>query len=168
MGVYTKPEGGNEFYIQYRNIPLGENAATGNVESKDDSNYFSYQYSQKKQFRIYPNSKVVDSGIDVLPCGKVEVTVSGILTRKIDNSAVENIIGGIFKRRINVPPTIQKIDSTALLSVIKFPSGKVSETVSVGTSRVFTVSGEEIGRLYFGVDDKYSASSGYFDVTLKW
>jgi TolB-like protein len=162
-----KAENSSWFEIQFRNIPLRENVSQID-ETETNKNSYTYQYAEKKEFRIYPNSGAVDSGVDVAPNRKVEVTVSGNLTRKIDNSPIGNIIGGILKKQVNVPPTIQKIGPTALFSTIKFPNGKSTGVVSVGTKKVFTLTGEETGRLFFAIDSKYSASEGYFDVTLNW
>lgn len=167
--IFVSAEGTSTFEIQFRNIPLRENVrGFSQIENENVSPTYSYQYAEKKEFRVYPNREMIDSGVDIYPNRKVEVTVNGTLTNKIDNKPIGNILGKIIKQPVNVPPTIQKIGPTSLYAFVKYPSGRTAGQGAVGSNNTLEIKGEEAGRLFFFVDKKYAKSNGYFEVTLRW
>jgi hypothetical protein len=167
MDIKLCPQNGNCFFIKYKDIPLID--TTGNsITPNSTRDYTEQPIFRKKEIKVYANSKEVDSGVDVVPGSKVEVTVSGFLTRKIDHKPIENILGSITKKKINIPNSTQKVYSDALFSIIKFSNGKSTGVRAVGPNKTFTVSGDETGRLFFAIDNKYKGSEGFFIVTIKW
>lgn len=149
-----------QFEIEYRNIPLrdqvGESNSFGNLKS---SRQVSLQVSPGQWF---------DSGIDVEPGMKFDVTATGSLTAKSDNRAVSNVLSEVLGQRVNIPPSTRTVGPKALFAKIQNRNGRYSKPVVVGEKSSFTIESNEAGRLYFGIDSKYAKYSGSFAVTLNW
>ncbi len=168
MDIKVWAEGGDWFSIQYRNIPLRDQTF---LENNSDSNTQASTQSKPQNqttFKVYPNQQWTDSGIDVSPGMKLDILVGGVLTVKVDNPGASKILSGILKRSVDVPPTTKTVGPNALISKIRYTNGNDSNILTIGGSNTLIVEEGEFGRLYFGVNQSYSDSSGYFTVNVKW
>lgn len=153
-----------DFVVEYRNIPLRESPANGGAGSE---NSLVGGSNRQTTIQVSPG-QWIDSGIEVEPGMKVTVTVSGTLTSKSDNRAVSDVLSGVLKQRVNVPPSTKSINAKALLAKIHYGNGGESRTITMGPQTTLTVEKNESGRLYFGVDTRYAKSEGSFSVTVSW
>jgi hypothetical protein len=106
--------------------------------------------------------------LDVEPGMKLNVTVTGALTAKSDNRAVSNVLSGVLRQPVNVPPSTRTIGPKALMAKIHYRNGGDSKTIAVGEKNTLIVEANEYGRLYFGIDNRYGNSNGAFTVNLTW
>ncbi|HXI24347.1 MAG TPA: FlgO family outer membrane protein [Pyrinomonadaceae bacterium] len=166
LGLYG--DAGN-FEIEYRNIPLRDPPSSeGGSEFADSSAASNDQSNRKATVQVAPGSQWTDSGVDVEPGMRLSVVVSGSLTAKVQNKAVSEILSGVLKQPVNVPPSNRSIGPKALLARIHYRTGGDSKTIAVGEKNTLIVEANEYGRLYFGVDNRYANSLGAFTVNLSW
>ena len=156
-----------DFQIQYRNIPLREQARSENNSESENAETNASEANRQTTLQVSPG-QWIDSGINVEPGMKLNVTVTGTLTAKSDNRAVSDVLSGVLRQRVNVPPSNRTIGPKALLAKIHYRNGGDSKTLAVGEKNTLIVEPNEYGRLYFGVDRRYANSSGSFTVTLTW
>ncbi|HMG75025.1 MAG TPA: FlgO family outer membrane protein [Pyrinomonadaceae bacterium] len=157
------------FSIEYRNIPLREQASSaGDSGSSGSETAADRQSSRQATVQVSPGGQWTDSGIDVEPGMKVNVIVSGALTAKAENKAMSDVLSGVLKQRVNLPPSNRTIGPKALLARIHYRNGGDSKTIAVGEKNTLMVEANEYGRLYFGVDSRYANSNGSFTVAVSW
>ena len=160
---------GGDFVVEYRNIPIRERAQS---ESRSDSSdpyaASSEQTSRQATVQVFPGRQGTDSGIDVEPGMKINVTVTGVLTAKSENRVMSDVLSGVLKQRVNVPPSNRTIRPKALLARIRYRNGGESKSIAVGEKNTLLVEADEFARLYFSVDNRYANSNGSFTVTLSW
>lgn len=149
-----------EFSIQYRNIPLHEQTAA----TEGGGN----QSSRQTSFQVFPGQQWTDSGIDVEPGMKLNISVTGELKAKVQNKAASDVLGEVLKQRVSLPANERTTGPKALFAKIRLRGGGESRTVAIGEKISLVVADNEYGRLYFGVADKYSRSDGSFEVTVSW
>lgn len=153
-----------DFEIEYRNIPLRDQVSEG---SSEPNNSATNESNRQATLQVSPG-QWTDSGIDVEPGMKLNVTVAGALTAKSDNRAVSNVLSGVLRQPVNVPPSTRTVGPRALIAKIHYRNGGDSKMIAVGPQNTLTVENNEYGRLYFGVDSKYAKSEGSFSVTVSW
>jgi TolB-like protein len=158
-----------DFAVEYRNVPLRERAQVqGGSESADSSAASDDQSNRKAKVQVSPGSQWTDSGVDVEPGMKLNVVVTGTLTAKAENKAVSDVLSGVLRQRVDLPPSNRTIGPKALLAKIHYRSGGDSKAIAVGEKNTLMVEANEYGRLYFGVDNRYANSNGSFTVMLSW
>lgn len=157
------------FQITYRDIPLREQARLEGFSQSGHSEISSAGLSnQQATLQVTPGRSWTDSGIDVELGMKLNVIVTGVLTAKADNKVMSDVLSGVLKQRVNLPPSNRTVGPNALLAKIRYRKGGDSKVLVVGEKNTFSVEANEYGRLYFGVDNKYANSSGFFNVTVTW
>lgn len=157
------------FQITYRDIPLREQVALERFSETGGSETVSTGQSDRHTtLKISPGQIWTNSGIDVEPGMKLNVVVRGALSTKSDNRPISDVLSGVLKQRVNLPPSNRTIGPKALLAKIRYRNGGESKVVAVGEKNTLIIGADEYGRLYFGVDNRYSNSSGSFEVTLNW
>lgn len=160
---------GGYFQIEYRNVPLrGQALSETSSDSGESVRGADGQSNRQSTLQVSPGSQWIDSGIDVEPGMKLNVTVTGALMTKSDNRAVSNVLSGVLRQPVNVPPSTRTIGPRALMAKIHYRNGGESKTIAVGATNTLSVENNEYGRLYFGVDSRYTNSGGSFTVTVKW
>jgi hypothetical protein len=99
---------------------------------------------------------------------KLTLSVSGSLVAKRENRAVSDVLSGVLKQRVNLPPSNKTIGPNALLAKIRYRNGGDSNVIVVGEKNMLIVEANEYGRLYFGITSKHANSNGYFMVIVSW
>lgn len=160
--------GGPQFSVDYRNVPLREQKTSAGVSEREGSQLAADGQSNRQATLQIAPGRWVDSGIDVEPGMKLNVTVTGGLSAKSDNRAVSSVLSGVLRQPVNVPPSTRTIGPKALMAKIHYRNGGDSKTVAVGATNTLSVENNEYGRLYFGVDSRYTNSGGSFTVTVSW
>jgi TolB-like protein len=155
------------FQIEYRNIPLREQPRADQNSESATSTAQSSESSRQTTLQVSPG-QWIDSGIDVEPGMKLNVIVTGDLTAKSDNRAVSDVLSGVLRQRVNVPPSTRTIGAKAVIVKIHYRNGGDSKPLAVGATNTLIVENNEYGRLYFGIDSRYTNSNGSFTVTVKW
>jgi hypothetical protein len=160
-------DGGN-FNIEYRNLPLREQAE-GNASESDEGGAQASSHSDgERSVLVYGNQQWTDTGIDVEPGMKLEVVASGKVYISKQPSMGNVLLGGVLgNSATRLPP--RSVGPAALLAKIHLTNGGESKTVAVGEKNTLTVESGEYGRLFFGINDRnVSDNSGYFIVRVRW
>jgi hypothetical protein len=169
LHINMAAEGGNDFYIEYRNVPLREQGAmAGESPEPEEDVQASAGSGQERTITVYGNQQWTDTGIDVSPGMRLEVEASGrVVTGQ--NKAANDILGSILKgaNTTRVPP--RSVGPSALLAKIRYANGGESNALRVGEKNTLKVEQGEYGRLLFGIDDRnVNDNSGYFTVRVRW
>jgi TolB-like protein len=185
--------GSDHFNVQFRNIPL--NGAVAAAESDEDidvgrSNLTRAEESSsvtstdtvpsvstggQQTFHVYADRQWTDTGIDVVPGMRLEVTASGSITSSgvsRTEAVARSVLNDILKGKTSSPPrqpARQIVGPSALFAKIRYSKGGDSNSLVVGGRNTLVVEQGEFGRLYFGIDSRYLRdASGSFSVTVKW
>ena len=161
--------GGNDFAVEFRGISLRPKTA-GSATSPDDqtaSVTASLAANEDRTINVSGSEAWTDTGIDVWPGMRLEVTASGRIYISNQNSPSNRIIGEIINKGTPLPP--RSVGPNALIAKIKYPNGGESKPLRIGERNTLIIQEGEQGRLFFGIDDKnVKDNSGYFSVRVKW
>lgn len=118
-----------------------------------------------RAYRIVAARGWSDTGIDVQPGMRIEVTAKGTVDigggRTVDVNGMQDSDSG----RLPVP----QAGRGALLAKLAYRGGGESQILAVGAQNVLTVEPGEYGRLLFGInDDNLSDNRGEFTITIRW
>jgi TolB-like protein len=165
VGVYS----GRDFNVQFRSISLRPKSPGSAASPDRNANGItaSYQGNEDRRIDVSASEPWTDTGIDVWPGMRLEVTASGRIYVSSQNSASNRILGGLINRGNPLPA--RSVGPTALLAKIKYAKGGESKPLRVGEKSTLTIQDGEQGRLFFGIDDKnLTDNSGSFSVRVKW
>lgn len=157
------------FNVQFRGISLRPKTP-GSATSPEAENAgvaASISANQDRTFNVSGTESWTDTGIDVWPGMRLEVTASGRVLISNPNSATNRVLGDLINKGSPLPPRFA--GPNALLAKIKYPRGGESNALRIGERNTLIVEEGEQGRLFFGIDDKnVKDNSGYFSVRVKW
>ncbi len=169
LNVYVAVNDGKSFNVQFRSISLRPKAPGSAASQPTESAAIpaSVHANEDRIINVSGSEPWTDTGIDVWPGMRLEVTASGRIYISNQNSASNRILGDIINRGTPLPP--RSVGPNALLAKIKYPRGGESKTLRVGERNTLIIQEGEQGRLLFGIDDKnVNDNSGYFSVRVKW
>lgn len=186
--VYLHFYSGERFTIEFRDIPLLgavgaelmesplniETAISSSTPVNSNTGGSAIPKSGERSVTVYPNGQWVDSGIDVEPGMRFNVTASGTISTNgaspgatVVGSILGSVLGGNASGRSQ--PMRRSSGPNALIAKIRYTNGRDSNTVAVGAKNTFTIEPNEYGRLLFGIDRRYSSyTNGYFNVKVQW
>lgn len=168
--VYVNaPWGGKDFGVQFRGISLRPKSP-GSAASPEAGNAgvtASVSANEDRTINVSGSDAWTDTGIDVWPGMRLEVTASGRIYISNQNSASNRILGDLINKGTPLPP--RSVGPNALLAKIRYPQGGESKIVRVGERNTLIIQEGEQGRLLFGIDDRnVKDNSGHFSVRIKW
>ena len=161
--------GGREFAVQFRGISLRPKApgSAASPEGQRTGITASVAANEDRTINVSGSEAWTDTGIDVWPGMRLEVTASGRIYVSNQNSASNRILGDLINKGTPLPS--RSVGPSALLAKIKYPSGGESNPLRIGERNTLIIQEGEQGRLFFGIDDKnLNDNSGYFSVRVKW
>ena len=157
------------FNVQFRGISLRPQSP-GSASSPEGENTgvtASVSFNEDRTITVNGNQQWTDSGIDVLPGLRLEVTSSGRIYLSNQNSASNRLLGDLINRGTPLPP--RAVGPSVLLAKIKYSGGGESRPIRVGEKNTLVIQEGQQGRLFFGIDDKnVTDNTGYFSVRVKW
>lgn len=170
LNIYVNVQsGGKDFNVQFRGISLRPKAP-GSAASPEGENVgvtASLSANEDRTFNVSASEPWTDTGIDVWPGMRLEVTASGRILISSQNSATNRILGDLINKGSPLPP--RAVGPNALLAKIKYPHGGESNALRIGERNTLIIQEGEQGRLFFGIDDKnVKDNSGHFSVRVKW
>ena len=161
--------GGKDFNVQFRGISLRPKSPGSAASAEGDAAGITtaVQANQDRTINVDANQRWTDTGIDVWPGMRLDVTASGRVYVSNQNSPSNRILGDLINRGTPLPP--RTVGPNILLAKIKYGRGGESKPIRVGDSTTLIIGDGEQGRLFFGIDDKNVAdNSGSFSVRVKW
>lgn len=165
VGVYE----GRNFNVQFRGISLRPKSPGSAASPNSAPNQLTapYQGNEDRTINVSASEPWTDTGIDVWPGMRVELTATGRIYRSSQNSPTNRILGDLINRGNPLPP--RSVGPNALLAKIKYAVGGESKPLRVGDKNTLTIQDGEQGRLFLGIDDRnLTDNSGSFSVRVKW
>jgi curli biogenesis system outer membrane secretion channel CsgG len=167
VAVYSG--GGKNFNVQFRRISLRPKSPGSAVSSEAEAAKVTalVQANEDRTINVSGAEQWTDTGIDVWPGMRIEVTASGRIYISSQHSASNRILGDLINRGTPLPA--RTVGPKALLAKIKYQRSGESKPLRVGESNTLIIQEGEQGRLFFGIDDKnLTDNSGSFTVRVKW
>jgi TolB-like protein len=161
--------GGKDFAVQFRGISLRPKSAgsAASPEAENTGVTASVSANEDRTISVSGSEAWTDTGIDVWPGMRIEVTASGRIYISNQNSPTNRILGDLINKGSPLPP--RSVGPSALLARIRYSRGGESNPLRVGERNTLIIKEGEQGRLFLGIDDKnLSDNSGYFSVRVKW
>lgn len=128
----------------------------------------SGQRGQERNFNVPANLPWTETGIDVEPGMRLDITAEGAVTV---SSQYRNV-GPDGEMRAQVGSSrypVQNAGVGALLVKIRYRDGRDSDILVVGRGTTANVEAGEFGRLMLGInDDFFRDNSGSFSVRVRW
>lgn len=161
-------QGGADFRLEYRNIPLREGAGAGKDDRASDQ-IDRPRFGQDRTFSVAANQQWTDTRIEVSPGMRIDITASGRIYITDQSSPTNQLLDELIGRRTNTRVPQRTAGTDALVAKILYHSGGESDVLKIGDQKTLVIEDGQSGRLVFGIDDKkVSDNSGYFTVTVKW
>ena len=169
LHLHVSVSNGKDFGVQFRGISLRPKSpgSAASPEAENAGVTASVHGNEDRTINVSGSEPWTDTGIDVWPGMRLEVTASGRVYISSQNSASNRILGDLINKGTPLPP--RTVGPNALLAKIKYPRGGESNPLRVGERNTLIIQEGEQGRLLFGIDDKnVKDNSGYFSVRVKW
>lgn len=159
---------GSTFSVAFRDICMVDDCGDSSMNSPSDGQARSYTASSaERSFTLPANQQWLDTGIDVEPGMRLELTASGKISHGQGRQAGPGGAPGIGAVNLFLP--MRSAFMGALIAKIRYQNGKESKKVAVGARNTFVVGENESGRLFFGINDNsMNDNQGSFNVTVRW
>ena len=161
--------GGKDFGVQFRGISLRPKSpgSAASPETENAGVTASVNANEDRTINVSGSEPWTDTGIDVWPGMRIEITASGRVYISNQNSVSNRILGDLINKGNALPP--RSVGPNALFAKIRYLRGGESKPLRVGVRNTLIIQEGEQGRLFFGIDDKnLNDNSGYFSVRVKW
>jgi len=121
----------------------------------------------ERTFTVYGNQPWVDTGIEVEPGMRFEITASGRID--VGNNLSVDPTGDHSGRFPSSNYPLPSAGPGTLIAKIRYRQGGDSNILAVGTNNTLTAEQGEYGRLWLGINDDYfNDNRGSFTVRVRW
>jgi len=122
---------------------------------------------REKTVTVYANQPWTDTGVNVEPNMTIEINAEG--TIEIGNRARSTPEGNRNAVVSSSRYPLNDVGVGALIGKIRYPDGRDSNFVFIGSRGTPTTEPNERGRLFLGINDDYfQDNSGSYRVTIRW